>query len=639
MNVNKKHIGIGIVIIAAVMLFVFVFKPVSFSSLIGFSTLSLTQGTNYISSDQFYNGPSYSLVLAVDGSSGSAIGTITPDMVAEFTGNQKPSGPFDIKVEMLNQSCVNTMLNNSQLVYSYDIIQYSVSPGSDGPSGGCGAYGAYQLGQPTTSGSVYGITKYYTCAKRKIDGELFVLDTATHYDSKIKVTLITQNGSNEIYLGSVNQNAEIPNVLRANIIGALQGSQSCPTPAVDTIIYRPYGSTDLQLKNKAFYSSIYAESQSQASSIEQANQFNNDLNSLKNSNAPSSSYCDLVNANPITTQYKCTPISPVAIPIIKLIVKASELGIVVPTGMPKIESYEVPTFTAANTGFINVKVKNIANQADSFDVSIAGKNQVNIQSTRIALGANEETIAKVPIQGSGIIGNYTILVVSVNNPNNQDSMQIKLMINPFCDKQPETGKVLVSTEVGCYYLCANELQTDIREKTCQPFGTFEQNGAYITWETSTTSLNQSNHINHDYAGETHCLDIGKYTSMNNYMDAVASGKIQAFLPKSIENTYWLPSPICKYVGAYGFTYNDGIITEVTDQIYQSSAVLQSNLNGANSIISIPSQLNNSQSPSVPVNPSGPSIGTNYWLLVIPVIPILISIVYLFNKFKKRNMCR
>jgi hypothetical protein len=257
----------------------------------------------------------------------------------------------------------------------------------------------------------------------------------------------------------------------------------------------------------------------------------------------------------------------VAIPLLKLYVKASVLGVVVPSSQPKIVSVSTPTIEAAKTTKFTITLKNAGTETDSYDLAIIGAKQVNLQSTRVSLAAGEEQVVPVFIQAAGIIGNYTITATSVNNPTLKDTYSFRLLAEPFCDKQPEAGKIRVATEYGCYYICPNPLDSDQREATCQIFGTFEQSGKPYN-----RSYAENNNNTKSYANEYHCIAVGKYISLNDYMDDVSTGQRQIFTANSKPNAFWLPAPVCNYVAAYGWHWDGSAADYVESEDYDYSKV-------------------------------------------------------------------
>jgi hypothetical protein len=559
---NKKTLAIGgvtVAVIAALLIFVVLgVRPASFAQ--GFSTLSLTQGTSFLSSDQFFNSPVYLLNLAVDGSSGTASGEFTPVDVAAFTGQNRPSGPFTIAVDLQNQTCLYTVKSPQTLeVWTYSTFQYPCTTSG-------GAYCSFPRG-----------TKV---------GDVYIIDSVAHYNSQVKVDLTASGATHSFVLSPTQPSAQIDDVLRAQFVGSLQGAQSCPVPSADTVLYRPLGSNVLQPKPSYYLAQLQTIQPTSAgyidgplyqpagTSIGNANQI---ANNFIGAAAPAgSAYCTSATWSGTETNLQCTPVSPVSIPIIKMYVKASVLGVVVPSSMAQIVSISNPTAAAGNTTAIDVTLKNTGDSQDSFDLSVSGKAKVNVQASRISLAAGEQKTATVLIQGAGLIGNYTLTATSVNDPENKDSVTFRLTIDPYCDRQAEPGKTKVSTEYGCAFVCPGT-GSDLRERTCQAFGTFEPKGKpYNRTQDASCSLPsgsyyalngsfcQKSEDQKDYGSELHCTGIGAYTSLNGYMDSVLAGGAK-FVPPEKANAYFLGAPYCNYWAAYGYRW-DGMQAVALDEV-------------------------------------------------------------------------
>jgi hypothetical protein len=542
----------AVVILAIAALFIF--QPrlpgTVIDSYEGFTTLSLTQGTSYVSSDPFFNEPAYTLAVVADGSSAGARGTFTPDLVGEFTGNNRPSGPFGIEIQFQNQTCRYTLQSNPLPVYSFSTFQYPC----------------------TTSGGAY-----CTFTRASKSGDIYVIDSVPQYDTQITVTLNTTTNTYSTSLSTANRSGEVAGVMRASYIGALQGTQGCPVPSTTTVLYRPVNTNQLQPKSSSYLSQLTLISNLVSGGYIDgplyspgggytAGAANDIANQFFGSTGQASAYCPDPVFSGTATTYSCKPVSPVALPLLRLVVKASSLGVTSPSGIPKIISLSSPTAQAGNTTTFTVRIRNDGTEQDSFDLSVAGKAKVNLQAARISLAAGQQQDVPVLIQGAGIIGNYTLTAASVNSPNNKDSISFRLEVEPFCDRPAEPGKTKVATEYGCAWICQGG--TDLRERTCQPFGTFEPKGkAYNRTGDPTSTLPSGSYyaLNgsfaepggdlKDYSGEYHCTGIAQYTTLNGYMDSVLSGTRAPFVAQQAPNAYFVGAPICNYWAAYGYKWN------------------------------------------------------------------------------------
>lgn len=586
----------------------------------GQSTLSLVQGTAYDSSDPFFSSPAYSLVVVADGSSKSNFGTFTPNDVAAFTGDKKPEGNFEILINIENESCTYA-INTADAV---DVIGWE--------SGVCG-FGC-TICQDVESTSVFcnqGAGGALWIGRKA--GTLYRIDSVANYESNININLETQNDSFDISLSPTKKQNEIEGVLRANFVGSLLGTQSCPVPSADTVLFRPANSNELRPIGIQ-HLNLYAQFNRNIE-FSEVDETNRVVTNMVNAGEPTSSqFCEKSTTFSTEALYKCEPSSSVALPVIKMVVKASVLGEKIPIGMPKIISVEEKTFEPAAVQEIIVRVENTGAETDSFDITISGKTQVSVQATRVILNPREQQDVEVKIEGSGLIGTFNATATSVNAPLNKDNFEFRLMFDPFCDKPAEPGKIKVSTEFGCFYVCPNQHQTDIREKTCQQFGTFETRSTYLTKIQNGTNPDgtpifiivkatrgaysrleeiginpdgTSKFRDIDYHNELHCTGQETYTSLNNYMNAVSTDKLTPFMPQSIEDSVWLSAPFCKYVGAYGFSFESGQANLVEELIFDFSIIPESGQEQS-IIVSQEEVEAQAEPPTVPENPFEPEVG-------------------------------
>jgi hypothetical protein len=572
----------------------------------GFSTLSLTQGTAYFSDDPFFSSPTYTLAVAADGSGGSLRGSFTPLDVAQYTNGNAPAGVFDIEINNNNESCVYTLKNNTIPVYSYGWTNACCNPGNWIYSV-CSSAGTYCDG-------------YNHCCTAGISqtkvGDIYLIDSVAHYDTKLQVSLINGADTYSTVLTPTNKNGEVAGIMRAQIVGNLQGDQSCPVPSTDTVLYRPVGTSSLQPKSAYYLSTILQQNTQYPSANPGFASYNSYITQFTGSNPVQSSYCDQVTYSGVETQYRCKPVSAVAIPLIKMYVKASVLGVVVPSGAPKIVSVTVPTADAADTTRYLVTLRNNGGSQDSFDISLTGKRQVNIVASRVSIAAGQEVVVPVYVQGSGIIGNYTFTATSVNNPTAKDTYTVRILINPFCDRVPEAGKIKFNTEYGCYWLCDNKYDVDQREKTCQVFGTFEL--SKIPYQAEYQGVKYQNIIvdgvlkenqpvnatlTQEFANEYHCTDIGKYATLNGYMGRVITNGA-VFAPASKPNQYWLPAPVCNYAAEYGYKIVNGVAVETEGEFNYQAPAQGTNTGGSVVIVTQPP---GTTPPTIPLMPKDQGI--------------------------------
>jgi len=563
----------------------------------GASTLAISE-FKYITNDAQY-ATAYTILEAVDGSSGKQAVTLSPDQILQLTGTVRTPGPVYLETNLVNQTCRYSLKNDSIPVYTYSWVptyynQYSNCDCQVIISSGCTAV--------CTSGTC-GYNPH-VCAgiTRTKVGDIYPIDSVAHYDSQMQISL---GDLGIIALSPLVKNGEIAGVMRASFVGSWQGDQSCPVPSTDTVLFRPLNTNQLLPKSSYYVSTIIQQNAIPPTPEMGIEGYNSIEQNFISSNPSQSSYCSNVNYSGPSTTYSCTPTSSVAVPAVRLIVNANLVGVVLPSGQPKIISVSGGTASPGQTVNLAVTVQNIGNDSDSFDVSLTGPVALSFASARLNLSAGATGTANIQLQGAGVIGNYTVRAASVNAPLNTDSASARIEIEPFCDREPEPGKTRVATEYGCYWVCTGT--NDMREKTCQPFGTFEPRGipysrVYQSGQTSidadcsqinTPSIcvaipicgysqsvgcyakdplnphyvgNIPQLTDKDYSNEYHCIGVAAYMTLNDYMDKVSDGNAP-FLPAQKQNAYWLGAPVCNYAAAFGYHWDGAQAVIVQEKVY------------------------------------------------------------------------
>lgn len=557
---NKKPLIIGGILVLVLLGILYFFSsnifslaapPPSGAMLEGGDAINLGQ-VQYISSDPFYKEPVLPLLVYVTGSSSYQTGTTSSSLFA--TGAFSPSdiqslAPNNAPIlaqkfnlyEAADTSCLYTVIDPHITLYSYGLLECRA---------GCGINDCFDQ-QTLCNGKVSTPV-----------GSIYYIDSAPIYDTQVNVSLILENGT--IYSTNVswnNPSSELSSAGRVKYLQSGQGQQGCPVPSTNTILFRPINTNQLIPKSNLDYNTWYNILQSGALS-QQYGKLNNQLNVFLASNPVGSDKCKLVNTSAQQAIYKCRPDQPVSIPNLLITLKTSTIGIVIPSGIPKITNIQKSEIYAANLTQINVTVMNIADQTDSFDAKATAKIPITFTAFRQAIGSGQSAIIPVKIEGAGIIQNLNISVCSANSPGVCDSQLVKIQINPFCDKTKTAQQIFVVTDKGCQATCNNITTYDVNELTCQKFASLTD---YIRPTITIGNTTELKHIEGN-----HCTGIGQWTTMDNYMDAVSAGILQPFYPTEKANFYWMPSPTCNYEPAYGYDSNGNELDASNPIIFDQS---------------------------------------------------------------------
>jgi len=141
--------------------------------------------------------------------------------------------------------------------------------------------------------------------------------------------------------------------------------------------------------------------------------------------------CEIVGNN----IYRCKPTNDVVYPELQLLVKASWIGVYIPSGKPEIKNVVVKPAYANEVGRVEATFENVANETDSFDVGLVCEDgSIGLGTQRISVDAGQETTVYLGYSGDVNTYDCKVKVQSVNNFANydmSDSMEIKI------DERPE----------------------------------------------------------------------------------------------------------------------------------------------------------------------------------------------------------
>lgn len=266
---------------------------------------------------------------------------------------------------------------------------------------------------------------------------------------KFTVEVILENAEGENVSAIITDKdlvANLGDVGRVKFAGSLIAQQFCPQPAIDKAIVK-----DIQTgKMKVVYRTDYEDYVNTFDSLVKLSnegfahrgsdprtsvdvlqgyieRLNNKISNMYYTNITDN--CYIVDNN----IYKCIPEKDVIYPQLQLLVKASWIGVYIPSGKPEILSVNVREAYANEVGRVEVRFKNVGNLTDSFDVKLECNKVIDLGVQRVEVSPGEETTVFLSYVGD--VGDYDckVKVQSVNNPNNyaySDSFGIKVEERP-----------------------------------------------------------------------------------------------------------------------------------------------------------------------------------------------------------------
>ncbi len=568
----KQYWYLLIIALVAVLSFSGVF------SLVGATPITCTQ-PKYISTDPYYQNGTFQCTMVASGSGKYLETTLSPADAQNLFGvitNQ----PAKITVEVLKDNCRYQFNNISYPIYSYAIERQSIGYSNGFYTCSCSmanpacnsattqaVKGTYvgtspikcsvqscQAGSTVYSGSCDNVW-------RKQIGVGYKLDPSVAYDFQMRINMTLNN---QTYSGTINsQNTSIfTPAFRAELLGQLQGQQSCPAnPDVAAFVNSSLSSAPLKYVSAAQLQAVINQGYSIAdltTALSNGDSYNTITSSMLASSPNVGQYASYNFSNTSSLQTAMISIEPtgtVSVPVFNLYINAQSVGIHVPSGQPKIQSVTASPTLAATRAGVNIQVTNLG-ETDSFDGSVTcGSNPVSPFSSRISVQSNQTVNVSVNTEYAGFIGTCTAEVHSVNSPQKSDSQSVKLTFYPYCARSaPSPAHQMVFTSLGCAFVCPNYGQLDV--STGKPIDVFDASCGVITSYDRCTDYQNGTCTNQASYTGYHCTGDGTYMTMNNYMDAVLHGA-QPFIPAQQANKYFIATvdykPVCKYIDAYGYS--------------------------------------------------------------------------------------
>jgi len=629
-------------------------------SLTGFTVVSLDQ-MSYQSTNPIFNNGSWTMVTRVDGSGQYAEGTFTPELIYQKFG-LLVAEPFTIEQGITEQACeyqvtnITYIIQNWTVVSSTKTVSCGVSPPAVGSSCGCSAKTGYTILAGTITSSSWGSSgnacdSSATCEcpayKSAIAGTVHLIDSSTTFFTKINTTLKIGSVEKSLEVTSEELEKQLEGVMYVKLTGYLTGQRTCPVPAADYSVWRPYNTMNYQIKDKYILNQVVSMC-TNVNSVSGVQSCQSALAQIPTTHAAEFYNCDNATSDGFSTKIRCVPKTQAVIPETTIILSQGTLGITVPVAIPEIVNVTVASdYTPSANNKITVIVKNNANVSGAVDIALLGGSDIATVSKRVTLASGETQSVDVFFQGTGIIKTYTVQVSSVTDPDQKDTKEVRIKILPFCDKnKPSAQHVAVYTQYGCEWICPNQykdstLESDentalhnIFESDCEIIDLEEYSTSNYQREdgTSGNSYIESEVDPRNDAGEKHCKELNKQTGIKNY---IADNML--FIPENKTHQIWLSSPYCKYVAEYGYLIDSfGNSQEITEDYEFISSTPSVSQIVADSITTPSSTEEETQTSGVGETPSnvGPQEGLlsmNTLLIIVGVGIVIIAIVFIFRK--------
>ena len=559
---QQQYLIFGVILILALAFYL----PTLGLSLTGATPLSCDKA-EYKTSDPNYPNGSLFCSMALTGSGKQAEFVFSDAFAKEKFGiSIEKTGTFNAVLE--GSPCTYMFDNNTNYLYKYIVKQYYYTSG-----------GAYRCGwsSPTdqqramAQGYLVGSTGQVKDSRGNVDwsvsckyvfrqtaGVIYYLDPSIINDFSANLSMTIDSNTKSGILSQ--DNPTIRNdYFTAEYLGGLMGQQSCPAqPSTTAFVQNVLASDPLQYKDKFLADAVLQDQLTIVdvnTAMAKANSHNLLVDRYLASSASTGQYC-AISTTPSTSirtaSVSCNPVGTTTIPVFNLYVAADAVRIVVPSGIPSILNASVTKVLSATRSEITVKARDDG-EADSFDFSVQCARDLQPFTTRAHLNAGETNDVLINYEGAGIIGDCNVTMRSVNSPDKLDSMVVKLFIYPFCPRSaPSPAHQLVFTEKGCAYVCPNYgvdsagESTDVFDASCGEIEIYDRCANYNASGVCTSR--------NSYSG-IHCTGVGKYLSMNSYLDTVnVTGN--PFIPEKQAHKYFIVSvenkPVCEYLNEYGY---------------------------------------------------------------------------------------
>jgi hypothetical protein len=440
---------------------------------IGGTVLSLSQ-TNFVSNDPTIGGQAWLLTMSVNGQGQYAEGYFN-----SITADGKTSKyPLTVKVSNDAQTCTYPINTGSQKIYTaeYKTADYQAVLDDAQAWARCGQlFGTNDLflAQKFQGSLIIGCTYRHPVAQAGTIGTA-TLNFAATISSTVNGVMSSATLTNQ------NQrSAWVGNNVYASWSGNLGSGETCPSASgqgiaaiyqngwnsVDSAKVTQFVALDANLKT-----CMAAVGNKQGECIDPYNAVANAA--LYSSKRLTSDGGTTASAGGSLSSGQVTlPLSRMlAYPVITMRIKADYLGVVIPVGIPKINSVSSPAFYSGTTGTISATISNIGDGDGSFAYSAVCSSPFQAtgtsQSISVSKGQSQTVFIPITVSATGsqdTSGTCTVNVYDLNNANNKDVATVTVIGKPIAVCSPVgqlicTGNVIQEC-IGSGYrdvqICAN----------------------------------------------------------------------------------------------------------------------------------------------------------------------------------------
>jgi len=418
----------------------------------GFSTLSASQA-QVVTDSNVLSGKQWVITISQDGSGGSLEGRFSPEDIKEVTvTGETPQYPFTFKMEMTKnqvQYPISAIEGEKLYVVNiYDIGTY-IGATREERLKTCieKVGGGFDVVNPP------GLYTSWYCLQRFEQGTLGkAAEGSVNFESKATLardgsTPITANINNldstSVNLGTVGHlkwqgnlvtGQQVP-VPTAQDVCFLNGKQSGAWASISCENYNTYKG-----KFANFASCVYSKQQQYKTG---GNECVQDINNAVTTAQQQKTFMvsggtQAQTSGTLGSGQVVLPLpKQFQFPVFTLRIKADYIGIVIPAGIPKIDSVTSEKFSTGGTGLIKVTVRNAGNSLGSFDIAATCQAPFSSDDrTRVNVnpGQSADVYLKVFGQTATDATNYCrVVAFDVNQPTNRDEKIVQVSVTTVAE--------------------------------------------------------------------------------------------------------------------------------------------------------------------------------------------------------------
>src|SRR3989344_826911 len=394
----------------------------------------------------------------LNGGGQSITGTIDPSTIKSFMGNKLyTKQPLSIEINSVNENAFYEIINEGILIYKYKLQTFDAQPNflgiitSDPPSCQAGTNWDIPLGK-----SLFQFAKKRYCITKEQVGIKGVYNNPLiGFNAKIKLSVGDVIKEKTICSGSSSgcdgSSVNFDDVGVATWSGSLVTGE--PAPNQDNFVaIKKLDSNTWQIARKSTFESYFPKIDVTDSQLTQfktlfsgfdVNQGDQNINNLltqvnqatdtllaEDTSFTSSPFNKDSNTGKVTVTLQRSLTSP----NIVFRIRADWIGIIIPSGTPKILSVNTDKFASGEQGTIDVQVQNIGDSEGTFSATLVNCEPfiqtTTSQSSRKTLKAGDIDIIPILVSGGSlskdISKSCSVKVYDVNDPSSETSFSLTL---------------------------------------------------------------------------------------------------------------------------------------------------------------------------------------------------------------------